>query len=40
MSKSQGQPARRPATKLPNLQKKMQKAANTKAKTVRQKKKP
>jgi hypothetical protein len=40
MSKPQRQPARRPATKLPNLQKKMQKAANTKAKALRPKKKP
>jgi hypothetical protein len=40
MPKDQRQPARRPATKLPNLQKKMQKAENAKAKAIRQKKKP
>jgi hypothetical protein len=39
MSKNQRQSPRKPATKLPNLQKKMQKAENAKAKVARQKKK-
>jgi len=39
MSKNEKQGPRKPATKLPNLQKKMQQAEKSKAKVKREKKK-